>query len=187
MIYIGIYSDLDIRKLHLLGTGTQGKVYKIDSEKCIKIFKNKKECKEELKTLIIAQADKHFPRLYEYGENYIIRECIDGTELDKYLLKERLTPELINKLIKLYEAMLNIGFTRLDAAIFHIFVTPKGELKLIDTAKCMKKKTLIPNLLISGFEKLGYKEDLFNYLNHNRLDLYNKWINYTKISYKKKS
>ena len=38
VIFINLYSSLNINKLELLGAGTQGKVYKIDSYKCIKIF-----------------------------------------------------------------------------------------------------------------------------------------------------
>lgn len=181
------YNDLNIKELELLGAGTQGKVYRIDHKKCIKIFKSKKQCKEELKTLIIAQGDRHFPVLYHFGEDYIVRECIDGTELNEYLLSHKLTPELILKLVVLYEAMFKVGYTRLDAAIFHVFVTPEGELKLIDTAKAMKKEAEIPNLLISGIEKTGYKEELFDFLNSNRPDLYEVWRKYTRINYKKMS
>jgi RIO-like serine/threonine protein kinase len=176
----------DIRDLELIGKGTQGTVYLIDSQRCIKIFKKKKECKDELKTLLMAQGDIHFPKLYQSGENYIIREYVNGIELNHYLLKQKLTPQISNKLIELYEAMVKVGYLRQDAAIFHIFVLPSGELKLIDTAKAMKKKSTIPNLLISGLEDMGYKEDFFNFLKSNRPDFYVQWINYSKKKYKKK-
>lgn len=186
MINIKLSPDINIKDLEFIGKGTQGKVYRIDSQKCIKIFKSKKSCKNELKTLVIAQGDIHFPKLYEYGSNYIIREYINGIELNEYLSKQKLTPELSNKLIILYESMVKIGFARHDAAIFHIFVLSSGELKLIDTAKAMKKKSVIPDLLISGLEDLGYKEVFFNYLKSNRPDLYIQWINYSRKKYKKK-
>ncbi|WP_242865929.1 hypothetical protein [Desnuesiella massiliensis] len=127
----------------------------------------------------------NFPILYEYGANYIVREYINGIELNEYLSKQKLTPQLSKKLIELYEAMIKVGYLRQDAAIFHIFVMPSGELKLIDTAKAMKKKSTIPNLLISGLEDIGYKEDFFNFLKSNRPDLYIQWINYSKKKYKK--
>jgi hypothetical protein len=65
------YGGFNIKELQLIGSGTQGKVYRIDSQRCIKIFKSKNICKDELETLIIAQIDTHFPMLYAYGENYI--------------------------------------------------------------------------------------------------------------------
>lgn len=187
MINIKLKHDINIKDLELIGRGTQGSVYKIDSQKCIKIFKSKKECRAEMETLIMAQGDSHFPVLYQYGTNYIIREYVQGIELNEYLSFEKLSPQISLKLIELYEAMVKAGYLRLDAAIFHIFVTPSGELKLIDTAKAMKKKSVIPNLLISGLEDAGCKEAFFSFLNSSRPDLYIKWINYSKKKYKKKS
>ena len=35
---IKLYEGLDINKLEFLGSGTQGKVYRINSEKCIKVM-----------------------------------------------------------------------------------------------------------------------------------------------------
>lgn len=186
MINIKLYGNINIKGLQLLGRGTQGEVYRIDSEKCIKIFKSKQDCKDELNTLTMARLNNHFPKLYEAGDIYIIRECVNGIELNKYLLKNKLAPPISSKIIELYEAMKEVGFTRLDAAIFHIFITPSDNLKLIDTAKAMKKTASIPDLIISGLEDLGCKESFFNYLKNTRKDLYTEWIKYTKINYKKK-
>ncbi|ERI93434.1 hypothetical protein HMPREF1982_01679 [Clostridiales bacterium oral taxon 876 str. F0540] len=185
VVYISEYAGFNLKELQLLGTGTQGRVYKIDNQRCIKVFKSKRECKEEVQSLNIAQEDIHFPKLYKYGQDYIIRELISGVELDKYLETHKLTSQLIIKIIELYESMIKVGYKRLDAAIFHVFVTPSHELKLIDTAKSMKKKTEIPNLLISGIEKAGFKQELFDFLKDTRPDLYEKWRRYKKINYKK--
>lgn len=179
--------DINLKALTLLGKGTQGKVYLLDSQKCIKVFKRQNDCDNEIKTLLMAQGDHHFPKLYEFGINYIIREYVKGIELNEYLLKEKLTTEISAKLVELYEAIVKVGYLRKDTAIFHILITPACELKLIDTAKAMKKKTTIPSLLISGLEDIGYKEDFFNFLKTNRPDLYAQWINYKKKKYKKMS
>lgn len=176
MIVIKQYAGLNIKELELLGCGTQGKVYRIDSEQCIKIFKKRHSCTDELKTLTMAQRDSHFPKIYSYGENYIIRECINGTELDKYLSKHNLTPNISSKIIELYEAMINVGYSRLDSAIFHIFITASGDFKLIDTAKAMKKKTTYPYLIISGLDDLGYKNRFLDFVKVTRPDLYNRWL-----------
>lgn len=176
MIVINIYENLNLENLELLGKGTQGRVYKIDEEKCIKIFKKSTACKDELKSLIVAQSDYHFPKLYSYGKKYIIREYIKGIELNKYLLKHSLTPSLCNKIINLYDSMKIVGYTRLDSAIFHIFVTPSGTLKLIDTAKAMKKKAICPNLILKGLEEVGYKGQFLNFVKNNRPDLYSIWF-----------
>jgi predicted Ser/Thr protein kinase len=176
VIKIKTYGNFNLEELELLGEGTQGKVYRIDSLKCVKIFKSKKVCSDELKTLVLAQGDSHFPRLYEAGNKFIIRECINGIELDKYLSAYSLTPTLSYKIVKLYEAMLRVGYTRLDSAIFHIFITPSGNLKLIDTAKALKKKTECPHLILSGLEELGFKENFLAYVKYAKPELYSKWI-----------
>lgn len=179
MIVIKLYEGFNIKELELLGCGTQGKVYKINSERCIKIFKRKEICADELETLVMAQMNSHFPRLYSYGEDYIIREYIDGIELDKYLLSHPLTASISNKIIHLYESMIDVGYTRLDTALFHIFIIPSDDIKLIDTARAMKKKTLYPYLIIKGLEELGYKKDFLNFVKDIRPDLYTKWLSYS--------
>ena len=68
MIVIKRYDGININELQLLGFGTQGKVYKIDSQRCIKIFKKTRVCKDEIKTLTMAQIDSHFPKLYSFGK-----------------------------------------------------------------------------------------------------------------------
>ena len=114
MIFIKLYAGLNINELKFLGAGTQGKVYKIDSQTCIKIFKREHVCNDEIETLVMAQKDSHFPRLYEFGKDYIIREYIDGIELDKYLMLHPLTQNISNKIIELYEAMNLVGYNKLD-------------------------------------------------------------------------
>lgn len=69
MIIIKLYDGININELQLLGSGTQGKVYKIDTEKCIKIFKKKQSCRNEIHTLLMAQTNSHFPKIYSYGES----------------------------------------------------------------------------------------------------------------------
>lgn len=172
-----LYGDININELQLLGKGTQGRVYKIDEEKCIKVFKRKNYCENEVFTLLISQNDSHFPKLYSYGDNYIIRELIKGIELDKFLLNNSLTPVLSNKILELYDAMYKIGFSRLDTTLFHIFITNDEDIKLIDTARAMSKNVVYPALLINGLNDLGYKNQFLSYVKIVRPDIFKKWIN----------
>lgn len=180
MIFIKIYSKLNINELTLLGQGTQGKVYKIDDKKCIKIFKSKKICTTELSTLVMGQKDEHFPILYEYGNRYIIREYIDGIALDKYLSSNPLTPDISNKLIELYGAMEKVGYSRLDSALFHIFLTPSEDIRLIDTARAMIKKNAYPKLILKGLKDLGYRDEFLAHAKIFNPRLYDNWLNYHK-------
>ena len=169
---IKTYAGFNLKELKLLGKGTQGKVYKINDKMCIKVFKSKRACEDEFESLMMAQTDIHFPKLYYSGEKYIVRECINGIELNEYLLRNPLTPSISAGIIDIYEAMMKIGYKRLDSAIFHIFVTSQGSLKLIDTAKALKKKANCPRLILSGLKKLGYKKEFLNFVKNTRPDIY---------------
>lgn len=176
MVFIKKYGGYDVEKLEVLGQGTQGKVYKIDSKTCIKIFKNPDSCKKEIKTLKMAQEDPHFPKLYDYGNRYIIRECIHGVELDKYLMHNPLTKEISLKIIDVYEALGRVGYKRQDIMLFHIFMTSCSYFRIIDTARAMKGKTSYPKRILEQLEKLGYKNEFLSYVNQERPDLYSKWF-----------
>ena len=77
-----------------------------------------------------------------------------------------------------YKNMNLVGYSRLDAAPFHIFLTPLYEIKLIDTARAMKKKTIYPSLIIRGLQELGYKKQFLNFVKTNRPDYYGLWSQY---------
>ena len=176
MVVIQNYGEYNKKNLKFIGKGIHGKVYKINEDKCIKIFKKNSYCKKELSTLQMSQNNKHFPKIFQWGENYIVREYIDGIELDKYLKNNPLTLELSEKLIELYEALEAVGFKRLDIVLFHIFINKDGNLRLIDTARVMKEKTTYPKLLMDGLKKLGYKIEFINHVKILRSELYERWI-----------
>lgn len=180
-------NDAEMKNYKFIGGGTEGSVYKLNSSRCIKLYKSNKSCKKEVESLIMATGDRHFPMLYEYGDKYLIREYIDGISLDEYLLTSTLSPNMMLKLIELYDAMKKVGFSRLDTAIFHIFVSRNGDIKLIDTSKAMKIKTETPALLLSSLEDLGQCKALLNFVKNIRPDLYDKWKTYVKIKVKKYS
>ena len=63
---------------------------------------------------------------------------------------------------------------------FHIFLTPLNDIKLIDTAKAMKKKSIYPNLIIKGLDDLGCKEEFLNFIQTERPEIYARWLKYRK-------
>lgn len=175
MIIIKKYGDYNLKELEFIGKGIHGKVYKIDSTRCIKIFKDTSFYKKELKTLQMAQGNVHFPELYEFNSGYIVREYIDGIELDKYLEINPLTIQMSEKIIELYEALKSVGFKRLDTVLFHIFVTKDSNLKIIDTARVMKEPVIYPRLIMKGLKELGYKDEFINHIRVLRPALYESW------------
>lgn len=180
MIYIKQYGGYNLCNLEHLGTGTQGSVYKINDTKCIKIFKKNKYFQDELHSLLISQIDRHFPKIYSYGNNYIVREYIKGISVDSYLSANPLTKEICEKIIEMYNAMYFVGFKRLDFALFHMFlvdndITPSGKVMLIDTAKAMKKSYYYPSIVIKSLENYKCKDKFLLYVKDNHPEIYKKW------------
>lgn len=68
-----------------------------------------------------------------------------------------------------------VGFKRLDTALFHIFITPSNDFKVIDTARAMKKESIYPSIILKDLESLGYKDIFLSYVRKNEVELYNKW------------
>jgi predicted Ser/Thr protein kinase len=175
VIFIKTNCGYELEKLKFIGEGIHGKVYLINPHLCIKIFKQNKFYQKELETLKMAQGNKHFPKIFSWGENYIVREYIDGIELDKYLKSNELSLEISSKIINLYDAFGEVGYLRQDAILFHILVTENCELKVIDTARVMKEKTKYPRLILDGLKKLGYNHIFLEHVRILRPDLYKIW------------
>jgi predicted Ser/Thr protein kinase len=162
----------DLSKLEYIGEGTQGRVYKISNERCIKIFKKQSTCKNEVETLAMAQGNNFFPKLYDFGEKFIVREFIEGIELDKHLKNNPLTSELSKRLLDIYIALGEVGYKRQDTALLHIFINSKGILRVIDTAKAMSKSYKYPKIIMSDLKTLGLKDTFLSHVKELEPELY---------------
>lgn len=167
----------NLRSLQCIGSGMHGKVYKIDNNKCIKIFKKAMVCQKEVETLAMAQSNKFFPKLYDFGDKYIIREFIEGIELDRYLKSNALTLDISSNIINIYKAFIEVGFSRHDTALLHIFITPCNDFKIIDTAKAMTYSTKYPKIILRDLKVLGYKDMFLEHVQLLDRNLYNFLIN----------
>lgn len=164
--------NYDLTELQYIGKGMHGAVYKIDEHRCIKIFKRRETCQNEIETLAMSQGSSYFPKLYDFGENYIVREYIDGIELDKYLKDNPLTLDLSKKIISIYEALGSVGYRRQDTALLHIFINSRGDLRLIDTAKAMSISTKYPKIILNDLKLLGLKNIFLEHVKAIKPDLY---------------
>lgn len=175
MVIIKLYGGYDIDKLKCIGKGIHGRVYRVDSKSCIKIFKKMEFYEKELETLRMVQRDAHFPKLFDWGDKFIVREYIGGIELDKYLKRNPLTTDVSLKIIDLYDGIVKAGFSRHDTMLFHIFITQDVELKMIDTARVMKEAYSCPKLLLKGLNDLGCRDEFLKHVKLLRPELYEKW------------
>ena len=150
--------------LPLVGEGSQGKVYLIDSCRCIKIYHRPEFLPLELEILRKAYYEPQFPKVYEVGDNYMIREYILGMGLKEYLLRYPLTEDLSRQLIELFQAFERLGFHRLDTRMAHVLVTSEGRIRAIDPANAMRKSGSYPKKFLRQLNKLGWKQTFLDHL-----------------------
>lgn len=121
-----------LTKIRLVGKGAQGAVFKIDAKRCVKIYADTKHRKRELHHLQLGNTIGICPKVFLWGEDYIVMEYFSSPSLLEYLKKNPLTKELAAKIIELLDSFESIGFNRLDHALRHIYMLPDGKLKIID-------------------------------------------------------
>ncbi|RFU64423.1 glycosyltransferase [Peribacillus saganii] len=160
----------------LVGRGKQGAVFKISSDKCVKIYPKKRNALNESEVLKAAQDSPVVPKLYEAGENYIVMEYIEGSSLYEYLKANRvLTEKITNQILFLLKEMKRLKFTRLDARLNHIYVTNQGELKVIDLVTHFKKKVDRPEILMEHLKRLGLLSSFLKQVKNIDPQSYQEW------------
>lgn len=158
-----------------LGKGTSGQVYLIPDGKVIKIFYNTDQCKNEYEILNAVKGDKHFPEVYDYKGNSMIREYIDGIKLSRYIRHNGLSRNLSIKIIELMENFKRVGFKRIDMRCSHIYVQQDESIRVIDPRAHFTMDVLYPKLLFRGLKKLGVLSDFMLVLKEARPMLYEEW------------
>jgi serine/threonine protein kinase len=121
-----------LKKISFVGKGAQGAVYKIDAKRCVKIYVDTKHLKRELSHLQLGNTIGICPKVFLWGEDYIVMEYFSSPPLYEYLKKNPLTKELAAKIIELLDSFEAIGFNRLDHALRHIYMLPDGKLIMKD-------------------------------------------------------
>ncbi|KON85771.1 hypothetical protein AF332_02340 [Sporosarcina globispora] len=156
-----MWTKINIKEIEaknkLIGYGSQGKVYKLSPDRCIKIYLKEKHARMEANVLRSATSSRFFPKIYETGSNYIVMEYIEGKTLNNYLEKEgKLSNQIIKEIVMLLKEMERLNFTRIDARLRHIFITDENEIKVIDHVNSFKINSNYPKHLFRGLKKLGH-------------------------------
>lgn len=168
-----------LNTLHLktVGFGSQGIVYEIDQQRCVKIYKKQKYFHRELKALQKGQNSPFFPELYKWGDDYIIRELIHGITLKKYLERQQITKNITYQIILLIHTLNDLGFKRLDVRLRHLFLTSNEKLKLIDPTNMLNHKRKFPRKMLAGLDQAGEKERFLQFVEILDPKLYRQWKN----------
>lgn len=163
------------REAEFLGEGHNGIVYEVPGDKALKIFLDKKVCKEEARTLEKVKKSKYFPKIYKYGEYYVLREKVDGKRLDHYIEENGLSEKLSYNLYKLIKEFEELGFTKLDARCRDIYVLENEKIKVIDPKQCYKRKVSYPRHLMKGLDGINVLAQFLTYIKRFNLKLGNEW------------
>ena len=172
----------------LIGMGAQGAVFKLSEERCVKIYSNTLQAQMELEALKAGQHLAFFPRLFEYGENYIVMEYFNAPTLKEYLRNCTYIPDSITrKLLYVLGEMRNAQFTMVDAPLRHIFVLDNEELKLIDHVNAFKRIHPVPLKLLRDLNMMLLKEYFLSQVRKLEPDTFETWQRYfneNKIDYR---
>jgi RIO-like serine/threonine protein kinase len=141
----------------LIGKGLQGAVFKLSTEQCVKIYSKEKYCLRESKVFqSIGKDSVIFPKVYEFGQNYIIMELLTGPSLSEHLeLMGTISEKTSKQIIDLIKELRGLKFTRIDFTLRHCLFDKDGQLKIIDHVNSFKVKRSNPNRLLKDLKQLG--------------------------------
>jgi len=144
-----------IRTSEFLGSGHNGIVYLLPNKRVIKIFKNKKVCAGEYNILVKTKKSKYFPKVYEHGAYYIVRDYVGGQRLDKYIKRHGINKEISLNIIKLIEEFKKLKFRRLDIRCKDLYLMDNFSINVIDPKNNYSKSVIYPRHLMKGLNNLG--------------------------------
>ena len=147
-----------------LGQGNNGVVYSLPENKVIKFFVEESVCRDEARILVESKGSKYFPRLYKRGRFYIVREIVQGIQLDKYIKEQGLNKELTANIYKLTKEFKRLGFSKIDTRCKDVMVRENNKVMIIDPKKAFKRNVNFPRHLMKGLLKLKVLDEFFVYM-----------------------
>lgn len=176
--------ERELREAKLLGEGHNGVVFLLKNNRAIKIFRRNSVWKDESDILKRVGKSRFFPKVYEAKKGYIIRECVIGERLDKYLKKNNLDIDICKELYSMILEFERIGFKRIDIRCKDIYIQKNKKIKIIDPKNNYKKVVTFPRHLFKGLFKKGQLSFFFEYLDRVNLEKSNLWrkefLNYAR-------
>ena len=142
--------------LKIIGKGSQGAVFQISDDRCVKIYVNPNAAIKEGKALEAAKDLNIVPQLFEVGPNYVVMEYLKGQNLKDYLKQTKRLPETITKqIIMIRKELKRVGFTRIKTSIGHFIVTNGNVLKAIDHSDGLTMNDPYNPKMFLDLKKLG--------------------------------
>lgn len=164
-----------LRKAEYLGCGHNGIVYLLPDNKVIKIFKERKICEKEYDILKRTVKSKYFPKTYQQGPYYIVRDYIGGERLDDYIKRKGLNRTICYNIIELIKEFKRLGFTKKDIRCKDLYVREDLSIRVIDPKNNYSKNCTYPRHLMKGLNKLGVLEKFLAVVNEEDSEVYKDW------------
>lgn len=163
----------------LIGMGTQGAVFKLTDDKCVKIYSDPVQAKMEGKVLKAGQHLPFMPVVYDTGSNYIVMEYFDAPTLKDYLKDCMYMPiSLVEKLLNIFKKLKQAKLTMIDAPLHNIFVVGNEELKVIGHEGSFQKKYHVPLKLLRDLKIILLKDSFLAQVKKLEPDTFNEWNKY---------
>lgn len=166
---------LDLEGWEFLGRGHNGAVYRMNDGKAIKICVEEISCRKESDILTKVDGSKLFPRIYECGGNYMIRDYVGGKCMKNYIKNKGLSRELALEIIKVLEEFQRLEFSKIDIRCKDLFVQKDGSLMIIDPKGSYSRNMDYPRHLCKGLRKLRVLHVFLQVLRDQRPELYRMW------------
>lgn len=160
----------------MIGIGAQGAVFRLSSDRCVKIYEDSRTAFWETKALKAADGGAYFPKLYQSGPNFVVMEYLQGPTLKDYLAERPgLSESFAAQLHGIVKEMRRLKFSRIDTRSGHIIVTDGGKLKVIDHSGAYRTIRRAPFMLFKSLERDGGLRVFLKYVAEHDPKLYGKW------------
>lgn len=174
----GTVSIKDLDGYNVIGKGSDGTVFQLTPDRCIKVFYNTQTKTLEHNALQVGQSSPIIPRIYEDGANYIVMEYIKGISLPQFLKKEKQLPEkIVKKILAMLVEMKKVGFERIDTEVRHVLFNENMDIKVIDLKRAFGSVRSNPTKFLKGIKKKGYLEEFMHHVKNLDPTLYKEWKN----------
>lgn len=172
----GKITEKDLAAFEMIGDGKDGEIYKVADDKVVKYFFKEETHRRELEAMQIGQASSIMPRLYEYGDNYIVMEFVKGISLARHMKRHgTIDEEMTKKIIFVLNEFKKLGFTRWDTEVRHMLMDENGDFKVIDHKRAFTSDSPVPTKLLKGMGKFGLAKEFLDHVKKVNQELFDAW------------
>lgn len=154
------------KEAEFLGQGNNGVVYSLPENKVIKLFFEEKVWHDEYDTLLKVKDSEYFPKVYKGDRLYIVREKVNGIQLDKYIKSNGISREIVSNIYKLINEFERLDFAKIDTRCKDLYIVSPEKIMVIDPKKCYRRNINFPRHLMKGLLKYGVLDEFIYFMDN---------------------